>query len=218
MIKLDTNYCFLCPKYKQGCKTTAEVPCSRWEEIGLLIILLEQQCSDFSQDCIEWSCECQSDSNVGVCGILRDGLVTCHPSPADTEKMISKLVESIFRMKITLETQRQEKESICQSPIEQRMYDMLIRRYSDLTPQFEIGNGRYYIDLAIPSRKVAIECDGHEFHKTKEQRTHDAERERVLQGLGWTVVRFTGTEITRNIEKCVDDLIRIVEKQGAKIE
>jgi very-short-patch-repair endonuclease len=44
--------------------------------------------------------------------------------------------------------------------------------------------------------KVAIECDGHDFHeKTKVQAQHDKVRDRDLQSSGWHVARFTGAEI-----------------------
>lgn len=47
----------------------------------------------------------------------------------------------------------------------------------------------------INEYKFCIECDGHEFHKTKEQRENDNKRMRLLIKYGWTVIRYTGTEI-----------------------
>ena len=43
-----------------------------------------------------------------------------------------------------------------------------------------------------------IECDGHEFHeRTKAQAAHDKARDRELQGRGYQVLRFAGSEIWR---------------------
>lgn len=38
-----------------------------------------------------------------------------------------------------------------------------------------------------------------------------SQRERALQAIGWNVIRFTGSEIFHNVNKCVDDLIRILQ-------
>lgn len=105
-----------------------------------------------------------------------------------------------------------------ESPIESNFYDAM-QGYcygGELEPQIEINaNGhRYRADFAIPSKKIVIELDGHEYHKSKEQRTNDARRERDLQTAGWKVIRFTGTEVHRDAYKCAEDachFIRSVE-------
>jgi very-short-patch-repair endonuclease len=76
-----------------------------------------------------------------------------------------------------------------------------------ITPQFP--EPPYRIDLAahISSGdavlKIAIECDGHDFHeRTKQQAARDRRRDRVLQQRGWLVFRFTGSEIFNNGRGC----------------
>lgn len=74
---------------------------------------------------------------------------------------------------------------------------------------------KYRLDFAIFSKlnegdkeskvKICIECDGHDYHKTKEQRTKDSNRDRQLILDGWTVFRFTGTEIFSK-DNCAHDL------------
>lgn len=44
-------------------------------------------------------------------------------------------------------------------------------------------------------KKFIVECDGHEYHHTPEQRSRDNERTRFLNGQGYVVVRYTGSEI-----------------------
>jgi very-short-patch-repair endonuclease len=52
---------------------------------------------------------------------------------------------------------------------------------------------------------LAVECDGHDFHeRTKEQARKDRSRDRRLQELGYTVYRFTGSEIHRDPIKCAE--------------
>lgn len=56
----------------------------------------------------------------------------------------------------------------------------------------------------IRARRLAIECDGHDFHeRTKEQAARDRSRDRALQAAGYTVMRFTGSELYRDPVGCV---------------
>ena len=77
--------------------------------------------------------------------------------------------------------------------------------------QHEIDNGRYYLDFALlhsDGRKVCVECDGHDYHeRTKEQAQRDRERDRYLTLRDWRVLRFTGSEIYHDAEKCVRETI-----------
>jgi len=58
-----------------------------------------------------------------------------------------------------------------------------------LYPHHQVG--KYRLDFAIPDKRLAIELDRHEYHKTKYKRTHDARRDHWLFGQGWSVLRFT---------------------------
>lgn len=87
-----------------------------------------------------------------------------------------------------------------ESPIEARLLKNLFRlsdrepwAFIDLCPQFWVDS--YRIDFAYPMNRIGIEVDGHEFHKTKEQRSRDAKRDRDLTAAGWKIIRFTGSEI-----------------------
>ena len=112
--------------------------------------------------------------------------------------------------------------------IESRFYEAL-----HAVANVEIGYGRQYppcyfklvspqtpIDLYIVDfyietwfgSKVAVEIDGQEYHKTKEQRFHDYQRERYLQKRNVQVVRFTGSEVFINAEACVENLLEILQE------
>lgn len=93
------------------------------------------------------------------------------------------------------------------SPLERMFYELA---FLDLHiyPQHPVG--KYRLDFAIPDKRVAIELDGHEYHKTKSQRTHDAKRDRWLYGRGWHVLRFTGTEIHQDLDRCIDEICALV--------
>lgn len=94
------------------------------------------------------------------------------------------------------------------------------RDYLRIEPQREIG--KYRVDFAITARswwsddlmvesKVVVECDGHAFHeKTPEQAKRDKERDRFLASNGWTVLRFTGSEINFDPMSCAAGVAEFV--------
>ena len=45
---------------------------------------------------------------------------------------------------------------------------------------------------------IAVELDGHESHKSKEQRTRDAKRDRWFAARKVRTLRWTGSEVMRN--------------------
>jgi hypothetical protein len=66
----------------------------------------------------------------------------------------------------------------------------------------------FFIDIAVYTKiflrkdkktvfenKIAIECDGHDYHSTKPQITRDNKRTRKLIKEGWSVLRYSGSEI-----------------------
>ena len=62
--------------------------------------------------------------------------------------------------------------------------------------------------------KLAIECDGYEFHKkTKEQVQKDNEREFDLKMAGYDILRFSGTQIYNNPMKCAKDTYDYIIKK-----
>ena len=56
-------------------------------------------------------------------------------------------------------------------------------------PQYPVAG--FFVDFANPRAKVAIECDGAEFHQDKAK---DAARDKKLIDAGWSVYRITGKD------------------------
>lgn len=83
--------------------------------------------------------------------------------------------------------------------------------------------GPYRLDFGVVGHigKIAIECDGHDFHeKTKDQAARDKKRDRYLQKEGWRVLRFTGSEIYKDAHACateVQDMMDTLEAQHAEV-
>lgn len=85
----------------------------------------------------------------------------------------------------------------CESPIERRLYDALTFRGYDVSTQ--VPCGKYRIDLAIKIAHIAIECDGKAYHSSPGQKAHDYRKNRYLRKNGWKVLRFSGSQINRNM-------------------
>jgi len=105
--------------------------------------------------------------------------------------------------------------NVCESEIEKLFLLAAYERIDGLVPQYQVLN--YRIDFAIPDKMIAIEIDGHDYHKTKEQRTHDNQREREIKlalPATWTIIRFTGSEIFRNAALCVDEVLQFINKNS----
>ncbi len=105
--------------------------------------------------------------------------------------------------------------NLCESEVEKLFLLAAYEHIDGLVPQYTVL--RYRIDFAIPDKMIAIEIDGHEYHKTKEQRTNDAQREREIKlelPANWTVIRFTGSEIFQNTTRCVDEVLQFIQKKS----
>ena len=70
--------------------------------------------------------------------------------------------------------------------------------------QYSVGN--YILDFYCPKIKLAIEIDG-DSHFTPRAATHDQLRAKFLRQYSIQVLRFTNTDITKNIEPVVNKIL-----------
>jgi uncharacterized membrane protein len=82
-------------------------------------------------------------------------------------------------------------------------------------PEYPVptGNPKWrcaLMDLANPSLKIAVEVDG-KTHLCRQQQNRDRIKERMLERLGWVVLRFTNEEVNEDINRVVE-VIRSVEQ------
>lgn len=81
--------------------------------------------------------------------------------------------------------------------------------------------GKYRTDFALHlqaesggrflSEWFAVECDGYQFHhQTREQVTRDKAREREIIAAGFKVLRFSGTEIHRDLPSAVAEIMLLM--------
>lgn len=87
----------------------------------------------------------------------------------------------------------------------------------------QIAVGEYRVDFMFvqqherdqPCSIIVVECDGHDFHeRTKEQAARDKSRDRAMTASGIRVFRFTGSEIWRDANACVQQVLAVFRDDG----
>jgi very-short-patch-repair endonuclease len=101
------------------------------------------------------------------------------------------------------------------SPIEESFWftyrELKPRELRGLVPQYKVG--RYYIDFALPRRKIGIELDGWASHSSTTSIAHDRFRQRRLEEAGWHIIRFGGQEVYDNPRACVLEAARFAGRR-----
>jgi len=122
---------------------------------------------------------------------------------------------------------------LCQSPIEGMMMWALSavgalqsggENVISIHAQHQIGS--YRVDFLVTvtyvrpphwSAQIIVECDGHDFHeKTKEQASRDKKRERDLQAAGFSVFRFSGSDIWKDVCACALEVFEFLDGEISK--
>ena len=82
------------------------------------------------------------------------------------------------------------------TPIEYALWHDIRNHSCVMYPQYPVG--RYFVDFANPVARVAIECDGAAWHQDYEK---DAQRQRDIEAMGWTVYRITGRDCKTDFDE-----------------
>jgi very-short-patch-repair endonuclease len=97
-------------------------------------------------------------------------------------------------------------EGVCESPIEVELGVQFLIAFraigSDdfkLVPQHVLGPFRYDFAVMRHGKLIGlIECDGKEFHSTKEQIANDHAKDKLAAKMGVRIFRFSGSDIYRD--------------------
>ncbi len=100
------------------------------------------------------------------------------------------------------------------SLFDQRVFLRIRERGFHVTPQVEVG-GRG-IDLVVTGAKgrLAVECDGQDWHGTEEQREADLDRERELKRAGWRFWRVRESEFHYDPDAALATLWETLDRIG----
>jgi very-short-patch-repair endonuclease len=100
--------------------------------------------------------------------------------------------------------------SKCESPIESRVYNAL--RYRGHYVRTQVPCGKYRIDIVLPHYRLAIECDGKDWHSSPEQKAHDRRKDAYLRKQGYSVMRISGSQINGNMKGVIKRIENKIEK------
>jgi very-short-patch-repair endonuclease len=102
--------------------------------------------------------------------------------------------------------------------VETIFYETAIKSLPGLVPQFWIG--KYRVDFCLPDKMIVIEIDGKKYHDLHQRLYHDRPRQRDIEHLGYTVVRFKASEVYQDARNCVKRAKRWVwlKQNGLHIE
>lgn len=93
-----------------------------------------------------------------------------------------------------------------ESPLETRLLRALLKAgLPPPVPQYEIfdASARFIarVDFAYPRHKIAIQADGFAFHGGRIRFQKDREQDRILQAMGWRVIRVTAEDVAHRPDR-----------------
>lgn len=71
---------------------------------------------------------------------------------------------------------------------------------------------RRFVDFAHPETKTAIELDG-SVHKRPDVQANDLRRQREMERIGWTFIRFTNPQILRDPQGCAQFALQCIQSR-----
>lgn len=77
----------------------------------------------------------------------------------------------------------------------ERDFVLLCERFGLPIPEPNVRKGRFIPDMTWEDKRLIVELDGKDAHRTPAQRTKDAKRQKWLEARGYTVIRFTWAQV-----------------------
>jgi very-short-patch-repair endonuclease len=99
--------------------------------------------------------------------------------------------------------------------LEKQLYSILLSAnlpYALYAQYFAGPNLEYRLDAAIPALKLGIEADSETYHSDPENIQRDRKRDSILASQGWTVLRFTDSEIEDHPQQVVNVISTVIKK------
>lgn len=99
-----------------------------------------------------------------------------------------------------------------ESPIEAKLLSSLrqIEDYSEPVLQHEVYDDRGHLvtvpDFAYPEFRIAVFCDGREYHDNPMTKSDDLKKRDYLKSTGWLVLTYDGKQINSDAERCAREV------------
>ena len=101
------------------------------------------------------------------------------------------------------------------TPAEQKLWSLLRRRQT-IGVKFRRQHpvSRYIVDFFCHEANLVIEVDGG-YHDHPEQKSSDQGRQKELESMGLTVIRFRNKEIEADLEWVLNTIRKVIREKGA---
>jgi very-short-patch-repair endonuclease len=103
------------------------------------------------------------------------------------------------------------------SPLENILWDEMKGNRIVAERQYFIysGKNKYCLDFAAFCNKgnLNIECDGDAYHISKEKAVKDNKRDNYLTKKGWSILRYSTTQLN-NPDECISDIKESIYRKG----
>lgn len=104
------------------------------------------------------------------------------------------------------------------SPIEDLLWERLRREKIPAERQVDfMAGGKYWVlDFAIfcQTQPLAIECDGDTWHTSASQVKYDKHRDNLILSAGWTLLRYTTDDLTKEMDRTIFQIKDNIERLG----
>ncbi len=111
-----------------------------------------------------------------------------------------------------------EIEEKAESVFEAEVAKSLVGRGYHLVQQWHVGSYRLDMVAVCGEKRVAIECDGEQWHSGEAKIREDMERQTILERTGWRFIRIRGSEYFRNPDVTIKRVICELREFGIEPE
>ena len=105
-----------------------------------------------------------------------------------------------------------------ESPIEEELWQAFKSENIPAERQFFIDDkdGRFALDFAVfcKDRNIDVECDGDRFHLPTQRVKRDKKRNNVLESLGWSVLRYSSSDIFVRLPETLQQVKETITRYG----
>jgi very-short-patch-repair endonuclease len=154
--------------------------------------------------------------NVAV-SRAKDQLWAVHSFNPDAELVDGDLRKGFFAYVKTPYSTQLSKEQIekhADSKFEASVAEQLTRAGYRIRQQYRVGAFRIDMVVFYRDQKIALECDGDEFHSSPDQVANDMSRQAILERLGWRFIRLRGGEYYRDPDAAMKRVFKRLEQAG----
>ena len=101
--------------------------------------------------------------------------------------------------------------------IPELIFEKALKEYGLTNFEPEKPMSIYQFDFAFPEERIDVEIDG-KLHLTDSVKSIDERRDKWTESIGWRVIRFTASEVCKDVNVCLNKLLEIMNLPKLEIK